>query len=93
MPTFAALLMGLAWPMVARVLVSLGLGVITYTGASALLSAAVSAAKASFSGMTPDVLQLLALAGFFQSCAIMVGALAGGLALMTFKRLGLISGT
>lgn len=90
---FAALLAGLAWPMVSRVLVAMGLGVVTYTGASLALTTATGAAKAAWSGMTADVLQLLAMAGIFQSMSIIVGGIAGGLAFMTFKKIGFTSGT
>jgi hypothetical protein len=84
----AALLAALAWPMVSRVLLAMGLGVVTYTGASLALTTASNAAKAAWSGMTADVLQLLALAGIFQSMSIIVGGIAGGLAFLTFKKIG-----
>jgi cell division protein FtsX len=90
---WASLLMGLVGPMAVRVLISLGLSVITYTGATLVLNNASNAAKAAFGGMAPDVLQLLALAGLFQAMSIVIGAIAGGIALMTFKRIGFASGT
>lgn len=85
----ATLLAAMAWPMVSRVLAAMGLGVVTYTGASLALTTAANASKAAFSGMASDVLQLLAMAGVFQSMSIIVGGMAGGLAFMSFKRIGL----
>ncbi len=89
----AALLSALAWPLVSRVLLSMGLGVISYTGASAALSQLVNAAKATWSGGSADLLAILTIAGVFQAMAIIVGGITAGLALLVFKRIGLVSGT
>lgn len=87
----SGLLSGLAWPAVSRVMGSLGLGVVSYTGLSAAMSTAVSAAKAAWSGAGADILALLTMAGVFESIAISIGGLTGGLALIAFKRLGLVT--
>lgn len=76
----------ISWPIVSRVLSSLGVGSVTYVGADAALGSALSAAKTAFVGMTGDILQLLAMAGFFDAMSIMSGGIVSGLAWMVLKR-------
>lgn len=90
----SGLLAGVAWPMVSRVLTALGLGVVTYTGMSTAITTAVNAAKTAWSGLGMEVLQLLSMAGIFEAISISIGGITGALALIAFKRFGLItSGT
>lgn len=93
MNTLSELLMGLTAPIVMRAAGALGIGTIAYTGASSVLDTLTSAAKAAWSGLGADVLSLLAMAGVFESMAITMGGLGGAIAMMAFKRLGLITGT
>jgi Protein of unknown function (DUF2523) len=79
----------ISWPIVSRVLAALGLGTITYTGADTALTAAMSAAKATLTGIIPEVLQILAMSGFFEAMAISAGGLISGLAWMVLKRFAL----
>lgn len=81
----------LSWPLVSRVLAALGLGTVTYTGASAGLTSALDAAKGAFAGMGMEVLQIVALSGFFDAMAISSGGLVSGLAFMVMKRFALQS--
>jgi hypothetical protein len=86
-------LVSITAPMVTRVLAALGLGTVTYTGASAALSSALSAAKVAFTGMTGEVLQILAMTGFFDAAAITAGGITGALGWMILKHFALQSGT
>lgn len=79
----------ITWPLVTRVLSSLGVGTVTYVGAETALHSAIDAAKTSFGAMAGDVAQLLAMAGFFDAMAIMSGGILSGLAWMTLKRFAL----
>lgn len=79
----------ISWPIVSRVFASIGLGTITFVGASAALNTALSAAKAAFGGISSDILQLLAMAGFFQAMSIMAGGLIAGLGWIVMKRFAL----
>ena len=83
----------ISWPLVSRVLSSLGVGTVTYVGADTALTSALSAAKNAFGGMSGDVIQLIAMAGFFEAMAIMSGGIVSGLAWMVMKRFALQTGT
>lgn len=82
----ATWLLSMARPLLGRVLAALGMGTVTYVGAAAALQSALSAAKTAFGGIGGDVLQLLAMAGFFQAASITTGALVSSLAWVTMKR-------
>lgn len=79
----------ISWPIVSRVMIALGFGYTSYEGADAALSGAINAAKAAFTGFGGEVLQLLAMAGFFEAMAITSGGIVSGLAWMVMKRFAL----
>jgi len=87
--TWATWLMGLAGSLAARVLLSLGFGIISYAAVATALSAALGAAKASIGGMVPDVANLIGLAGFFTALSIIAGGAVASVSLLTLKRLAL----
>lgn len=89
MDNIAQWLASITWPLVTRVMVALGVGTVTYTGADTALNSALSAAKAGFVGMSSDVLQLLAMAGFFDAMAIMSGGIVSGLSWLVLKKFAL----
>ena len=89
MDGIAAWLARITWPLVTRVLSALGLGTATYVGADNALAGALNAVRASFTGMTVDLLNLLLLSGFFDAMAIMAGGLTSSLAWMVLKRFAL----
>lgn len=87
----AGWLAAIAWPLVTRVMVAMGVGVVTYQGADVVLDNALSAAKVAVGGIIPAVAQVLALGGVFDYMAITSGSLVGGLAWMTMKRFAITS--
>lgn len=89
MDNIAEWLASITWPLVSRALVALGVGTVTYTGADSAVTAALNAAKAGFTAMSSDILQLLAMAGFFDAMSIMAGGIVSGLAWMVMKRFAL----
>lgn len=93
MDSIAEWLSDLSWPIVSRVLASLGIGTVTYAGAETALRGAIDTAKTAFQGIAGEVLQLLAMAGFFDAMAITSGGLVSGLAWLVMKRFALQSGT
>lgn len=82
-------LIDISWPVVSRILAALGLGTVTYTGAEAALSGALDSAKASIVGLPSEVMQILAMSGFFEVMSITAGGLVSGLAWMVLKRFAL----
>lgn len=89
MDNIAQWLASITWPLVSRVMVSLGVGTVTYTGADTALQSALGAAKAGFVGMSSDILQLLAIAGFFDAMSIMSGGIVSGLSWLVLKKFAL----
>ena len=89
MEDIAAWLAKISWPLVSRVMASMGLGVVTYTGADTALQSAMGHIKTAFMGFSGDILQLLAMAGFFDAMSIMAGGLGSALAWLTLKHFAL----
>lgn len=83
----------ISWPLVTRVLSSLGVGTVTYVGAESALSGAFAAAKGAVAGIGGAVAQILAMAGFFDAMAITAGGITSALAWMVLKRFALQTGT
>jgi hypothetical protein len=89
MDDIAAWISRITWPLVTRVLASIGLGTVTYTGADTALGFALDHIRTAFLGFSGDILQLLAMAGFFDAMSIMSGGIVSGLAWLTMKHFAL----
>lgn len=86
MDDIAGWLARISWPLVSRVMGALGVGTLTYTGADTALTSALSAAKSNLAGLGGDVLQILAMAGFFEVMSITAGGIVSGLAWLVLKK-------
>lgn len=93
MDTLAEWLARISWPLITRVLTAAGIGTVTYTGASTALNTALGSVKTALAGIGGDVLQLLAMAGFFEAMSITAGGIVSGLSWLVLKRFALQSGT
>jgi len=91
MDNIAGWLASITWPLVSRVMLAIGFGTVTYTGADSALSSALGAAKNAFTGMSSDILQILAIAGFFDAMSIMSGGIVSGLSWLILKKFALQS--
>jgi len=85
---FAGLLVALAGPLAKKVLSALGIGFITYIGVDTAITAALGAAKANFASVTGDILQIIAMAGFFDAFSAIAGGITAAVTMMVFSRLG-----
>lgn len=85
MPVFIAAIWGaflrMVGSLVGRVLVALGISVVTYTGINASLDALKQQAIAAFSGLPPDLLGLLGVLKVGQCISIIMSATAARLLL------------
>lgn len=79
----------ITWPLVSRVFVALGIGTVTYSGATTAAQAAIDAAKNAFVGLAGEVLQILAMAGVFDALAITSGGIMSGIGWMVMKKFAL----
>jgi hypothetical protein len=95
MPVFIAaiggMLINLVGTLVGRVLIALGMSVITYTGMSASLDMLKAQAISSFSALPPEVFSMLAAMRVGVAISIVTSAIAArmlldGLQSDTFKR-------
>ena len=79
-------LVGLAGPIITRMLLAIGVGTVTYAGLSAAIGAAISAAKTAYGGMTGDVASIVALSGFGDALGIIAGAIVTSVSLVALKK-------
>lgn len=91
MPPIGTWLVGLAGPVVKRIMSALGVGIVSYAALSAALNSALSAAKGAWGGLTGDALGLVQLAGIPDAMSIIAGALIARVSLMVLKRFELIA--
>lgn len=86
---WAAWLMSLAAPVAGRVLLSLGVGTITFVGLQAALNAALSQAKSAASGLSGDVMALVAISGGFVAMSVIAGGAVTAVSMIVLKRFAL----
>ena len=79
----------LAGPLAKRALMSIGMGTVTFAGASVALNTALTAAKTAIGQVNGDVLNLLSMAGFLTAMSVIAGALIAGLSFTTLKKMAL----
>lgn len=86
---WGAFLAAAVGPLAKRVLISLGVGVVTYAAVVAALKTALDAAKATIGGAAPDVVAILAIGGFWTAFAIIAGGMTAAIAVQATSTLGL----
>lgn len=85
-----AMLLSLAAPLVKRVLIALGIGVITYTASTAVLGVVLQSLQNSMGSMPTTVMQLSSLYGLPDFIGIILGAYSTSLTLSTVKKFGIL---
>lgn len=91
MGNIAAFLLSMMRPLAAKVLVSLGFGIISYTGFVAVLNQLTQAVQGQFDSMPQYAAAILGMAGLGHAAGILIGAFAARIALLTTKRLGMLT--
>ena len=76
-----AWLLAIAWPIVKRVLLAMGIGVVTYGGLSLIATQVQNEIAALWSGLPITLLQIGSLAGIPQSIGITMSAIAASASL------------
>lgn len=82
----AAFLMSIASPIVIRVLIQLGIGIVSYVGVEAAVNQLISLAQNQWAGLPATVLQFMAIAGINTALGIIAGGVTARLSMMVFKR-------
>ena len=75
-----------------RFLISLGLGVVTYTGVMIAINNFFGYAKAAYNGMPVVTLNFMAIAGVPEFLGILTGAVIARISLTFIKRIAFIGG-
>lgn len=88
MGNLGAWLVSLAGPIVRRVLIALGVGVVSYSGLSLLVSAVKDRVLENLGGLSGSAYQVVAMSGAFEAVGILLGALSARAALMAVDRIG-----
>ena len=73
-----------------KVMAAAGIGVLTYGAVTVAFNQALSFTQSHYNGLAPDMLSLIGLGGFGEAAGIVVGAMAGKVAIQSVKRLGFI---
>lgn len=81
-----AFIVSIIGPIAKRVLIALGIGTLTYVGLDAAFDAAKAAVISNYGQMSADVLNVVSLAGFGQAFGIILGAIAGRLAMIAVSK-------
>jgi hypothetical protein len=83
----AAWIVGLAGPIVTRVLAQLAIGYVTFKGLDIAISALLSSARSAWAGMGGDIAAFVAMSGLNTSVSIIAGAVVARVAMIPLKRL------
>ena len=81
-------LLALATPLVKRVLIALGIGVITYAGIDTAFSLVTSQIQSNLGGITGDLANLIALSGTYESIGIILAAISARLSFAAVSKMG-----
>lgn len=90
---WSAWLMALGGPLARRVLASLGIGMVSYAGMSALLESTFDLVVTQLAGLGAETAAILARGGVFDALAIGAGGMLAAASLLAFKRLGVLTGS
>lgn len=82
----AAWLLSIAGPIVTRVLIQLGVGVVSYAAVIAAVNTLISRARGNYDNLPSDILQVFAIAGFNDAFGIVVAAIMARLSIQVWKR-------
>lgn len=85
-----ALLLAIGGSVAKKVLAALGIGLITYTVSTAVLTVIENELRTHMGGIPSDVMQIISLYGFPDALGIILGAYATSLTVTTFKKFGFL---
>lgn len=91
MGNFGVFLVALAGPVARRVMLSLGLGLVSYAGLALIADQVRDAVLANYGTLSGSVLELLNLIGFGQAVGIVLGGIIARAAFAAVSRIGVMS--
>lgn len=84
---WATFLLGITSPIVTRVLTTLGIGIVSFTGLSAVLTLVSNTIQADFNSLPADVVAIVFLSGLPQGMAIILSALSARIGMMQLSKI------
>lgn len=90
MSTLGAFLAAASGPIAKRVMSSLGIGVVSFTGVSLAVDGLLSAAVTHWQGMPGDLSAYMQYLGAGQALAIICGGITGRVAFVALRRFALL---
>lgn len=75
-------------PLAKRVLISLGIGFVSYTALTAALNAVISQVSSNISSIPYEISSFLAISGLFTAMGIIFGGVMARVSLMAVERFG-----
>lgn len=91
MGNLVAWLLALVWPLAKKVLVALGIGVLTYSGLSILATQAQNEIVGLWGQVPASMANMAALLGIPQAMGIIIGGIMARVALISAGRLGRVT--
>jgi len=88
--TWAAWILGLVAPIAKRVMVSLGIGIVTVAGFDLAIGQLTTMINQSIGGTTSDILGLATMMGIPEAIGIMLGGITSAATLMAVKRFNIL---
>lgn len=85
-----SMLFAIASPLARQVLISLGIGIISYGSSLALINTITSQIQSNFQGMPDVVLSMVSLFGVPESASIILGAFTVRAGISAAKRMGVL---
>jgi cell division protein FtsX len=89
MPLFSFLIASVR-PILGRLLASLGMGIVTFAGYSALVTQIISYINAQLGTLSVKTLQIVTMFGLTESLGIVLGAFVTAASLSSFKKLKIL---
>jgi hypothetical protein len=86
MQYLATFLLSITGSIAARVMVALGIGIVSYAALSTLADQAITAAQSNYGSISSTVLQLINLGGIGQSLGILSSALITKATMLAIKK-------
>lgn len=86
----APFFMALAGPIARQILLALGIGIVTYAGLSASVSALISQSATAINSLPAQAAQLFGLAGGFEALSLIAGGIMFRVSMIALKRFKLL---
>jgi hypothetical protein len=91
MASFGGFFAAAAGPIAKKVLIALGLGVVSYAGVDAAFGVARDAIIANWGGLSADIANLASLGGIGTGIGIILGGISARIALLAISHIGAVT--